>query len=374
MNFELSETQQALQQQAREFCQQWVSPEQARDYDKNQRLPSEVINALAQTKLLGSLTPEQYGGQGHDLIGFGILNEELGKACSSVRSLLTVHSMVQYAINTWGNSKQKERWLPNLASGSRIGAFALSEPETGSDAANVQSTMTRDGSDYILNGHKQWISFGQIANQFLSFAQINGKPIAFIIDLDTPGLSTAPIDGMLGCRASMLAHIYFKDCRVPKENILGGPGFGFTAIALSALEMGRYSVATGCVGIAAACIEVCKAYVGQREQFGQPIKDFQLIRRHLTEMDTQTKAARLLCHHAAWLKEQDHPTAVKEIMRAKYYAGIAANDVTRTAIQILGARGYSDQYPLERYFRDAKAMEIIEGSNEVLQLVLGEEA
>lgn len=369
MNFSLDERQQALVDAAKAFAAQ-ISP-QAGEYDKQQKLPLEVVKQMAEAGLLGCMTPKQYGGSEYDLVSFGLVNEAIGKACSSVRSLITVHSMVQQALAKWGNENQKQSWLPELASGSKIGAFALSEPDVGSDAASVKAEFVKDGQEYVLNGTKRWITFGQIADVFLVVGQVNGKPLACLVDANTPGLSVTPIEGMMGCRASMLAELNFDNCRIRKVNVLGGAGFGFSAIALAALEIGRYSVASGSVGIAQACLDVCTQYVKEREQFGQPLKDFQLIRRHLTDMRTQTKAAQMLYLHGAWLKEQDDPSAGKEIMRAKYYAGKVANDVARSAVQILGAKGYSDAYPLERYFRDAKAMEIIEGSNEVLQLVLG---
>lgn len=237
------------------------------------------------------MLPEEAGGAGMDLVSFGLLNEELGRGCSSVRSLLTVHSMVCRALFRWGSREQKERWLRPLASGQTVAAFALTEPEAGSDAQAVQTSAAADGDAYLLSGRKKWVSFGQVADLFLVFARCGEGPAAFLVERGAPGLRVEPISGMLGVRASMLAELHLSGCRVPRQNLLGGVGFGLSHVASAALDYGRYSVAWGCVGIAQACLEACLRYTGERRQFGAYLKDHQLIQRMIARMVTGVKAA-----------------------------------------------------------------------------------
>jgi alkylation response protein AidB-like acyl-CoA dehydrogenase len=305
-----------------------------------------------------------------DMITFGLLHEEMGRGCSSIRSLLTVHSMVTHALLRWGSKQQKAFWLPKLATGEIIGAFALSEPNVGSDAKSVETTARLCGDYYVLNGQKKWITYGQIADLFLLFARCDGKVSAFLVERNSPGFSTKPISGMLGARASMLAELYLNECAIPKENLVGGRGFGLATIATSALDIGRYSVACGCVGIAQACLEASLQYTSERKQFGSYLKDHQLIQRMITEMITNVKAARLLCYQAGYLKEIGDPNTIMETWVAKYFASTIAFKAANDAVQIHGANGCSNDYPVQRYLRDAKIMEIIEGSTQLQQMTI----
>lgn len=370
MDFSLSAKQQGYQEEFHVFAKEVLKPK-ASWVDREQQLPPSTIQQMAEKHYLGAILPEDIGGMDLDMMSFALLNEELGRGCSSTRTLITVHSMVCYAIARWGSKQQKAHWLPRLASGTAIGAFALSEPEVGCDAKSVKTEAIQKGNEFILNGQKKWITFGEIADVFLIIAQCEGKAVAFLVEKKNPGLSTEPILNMLGTRGTMLSHVQLTDCCVSKESVVGALGFGFSAVALSALEIGRFSVATGSVGIAQACLDASLDYAAKREQFGKPIQNHQLVRRMLTDMKTQTKAARLLCYQAGYFRDTNDPRAMKEIMTAKYYAAQICNNVARDAVQIHGGNGCSADYPVERYYRDAKIMEIIEGSNEMNQLVLG---
>jgi alkylation response protein AidB-like acyl-CoA dehydrogenase len=371
MKIELTPRQQHDQAAFRTFVGDEIAP-YANRYDQEERTPPELIGKLAQQGYLGAIVPPEHGGTGLDMITFGLLNEEIGRGCSSVRSLLTVHSMVSHAILKWGSKQQRATWLPRLAAGEIIGAFGLSEPNVGSDARSVETTATRRGDEYVLNGCKKWTTYGQIADLFLIFARCDGKPSAFLVERNTPGFATQPILGMLGTRASMVAEVHMQDCRIPKENLVGGLGFGVATVATSALDIGRYSVAWGSVGIAQACLDACIRYTSARKQFDGYLKDYQLIRQMITDMITNVKAARLLCLQAGYLKDTGDPNTVMETWVAKYFASTIAMKAAADAVQIHGANGCSPDYPVQRYFRDAKIMEIIEGSTQLQQIMIAE--
>lgn len=305
-----------------------------------------------------------------NMVTFGLLNEEFGRGCSSLRSLLTVHSMVEYAILRWGNQRQKESWLPRLATGELIGAFALSEPNAGSDAQGIETTATLVGDVYLLNGHKKWMTYGQLADLFLVFAKYEGQITSFLVESQTLGLEVRPIMGMVGTRASMLAEILLHDCAVPKEQLLGGRGFGLASVATSALDVGRYSVACGCLGIIRACLEASVDYTSKRKQFQTSLKENQLIQQMITDMLTGLKAARLLCYRAGYLKDVGDPATLPETWLAKYFASTTAMQAASNAVQIHGAYGCSSASPVQRYWRDAKIMEIIEGSTQIQQVTI----
>lgn len=373
MNIALTGRQQDAQAEFRAFANEAILPF-ADQYDREERLPTELIEQLARQHYLGAVLPEQFGSLDTDMITFGLLNQELGRACSSVRSLLTVHSMVSYAILRWGNQQHKADWLPRLASGTSIASFALSEPNAGSDARQIETTAERRGDCYVLNGRKKWITFGQVADVFLVFAQYNAKPCALLVERGRPGLVTTPIWGMLGTRASMLAEVQLDQCEVPKHNLLGGMGFGISAVALSALDLGRYSVGWGCVGIGQACLEASLTYASERRQFGSPLKDHQLIQELIANMVTQLKAARLLCYQAGYLKDSGDPDAIAETLVAKYFASTMAARAANDAVQIHGGNGCSSDYPVQRYLRDSKIMEIIEGTHQMQQIMISQHA
>jgi alkylation response protein AidB-like acyl-CoA dehydrogenase len=373
MMIEFTERQQADQSAFKAFAAAEVLP-RADEYDRGGSLPPEQIRKVAAAGYLGLVLPEEYGGGGRDMITYGLLNEEIGRACSSLRSLLTVHGMVAQAVLRWGSKEQKASWLPRLAAGEVIGAFALSEPDAGSDMQGIETTATRRGDSFVLNGRKRWITFGQIADVYLVFAQSEGRPCAFLLERDSRGLGVEPIEGMLGTRASMLAELHLDECHVPQANLLGRPGFGISHVASSALDQGRYSVAWGCVGIARACLEDSLRYADERKQFGARLRDHQLVQEMLTNMIANLSAARLLCCRAGYLKDAGDPSAFVETFVAKYFASTAASKVAADAVQIHGANGCSTRFSVERYFRDSKVMEIIEGSTQIQQITIARSA
>lgn len=371
MKIELTTQQKEDRAAFRAFVDEAIAP-YANQCDREEYTPLELIQKLAHKGYLGALLPQDRGGSGMDMITYGLLSEEIGRGCSSLRSLLTVHNMVAYALLKWGSSSQKADWIPKLASGEAIAAFALSEPNVGSDAKSVETTATLSGNAYLLNGKKKWITYGQIADVFLVFAQCDGKPSAFLVEKNSPGLSIEPISGMLGVRASMLAQLHFNNCQIPQENLVCRQGFGFSHVASSALDCGRYSVAWGCVGIAQACLEACIQYTNQRQQFGVYLREHQLIRQLITDAVVNIKAARLLCYQAGYLKDIGNPNSIMETSIAKYFASTTATKVASDAVQIHAGNGCSSDYPVQRYFRDAKIMEIIEGSTQIQQLTIAE--
>ncbi|MDI3287049.1 acyl-CoA dehydrogenase family protein [Polyangium sp. 15x6] len=370
---EWTEQQARFREEVRAFVNEHVRLH-ADAWDRDETMPRAVIEALAARGYLGSLAPRESGGRGDDALTFGVLNDELGRGCSSLRSLLTVHSMVVHAVGRWGSRAQRERLLPRLASGATLGAFCLSEPAVGSDARSIETTAVERGDVYVLDGHKRWVTFGEIADLFMVFAQSNGAPLALLVEADRAGLTRRPIRGMLGTRASMLAEIHFSGCEVPKDNLLARPGFGVSHVAQSALDWGRYSVAWGSVGIAEACLSASLRYADERHQFGAPLRDHQLIRRMISDMLVQTRAAALLCWNAGRLKDRRDPRALMETSMAKYFASQAATRAASDAVQIHGANGCSGDYPVARLLRDAKIMEIIEGSNQIHQITLADHA
>jgi glutaryl-CoA dehydrogenase (non-decarboxylating) len=369
VKLELSAEQRAARDEFRAFAAAEIAPHAGR-WDRDEAIPRETIGRLRDRGYLGSIVSPDFSGLGRDPITYGLLTEEIAKGCSSVRSLLTVHDMVAHAVQRWGSREQKERYLPRLARGEILGALALSEPNAGSDAKGIETTAADAGDGWILAGRKKWTTFGQIADLFLVFAKAGDQPAAFLVERETAGLTVRPLHGILGTRAAMLAEIELAGCRVPKENLVGRVGFGISHVAAAALEQGRYSIAWGSVGIAQACLDACRSYAAERRQFGVPLADHQLIRRMLTDMIVEVRAARLLCLRAGWLRGTGDPGAFMETMAAKYFASRVATRAASDAVQIHGANGCSDDYPVGRYLRDAKVMEIIEGSTQIQQITL----
>ncbi|HEV8578869.1 MAG TPA: acyl-CoA dehydrogenase family protein [Thermoanaerobaculia bacterium] len=369
MRLELSAEQRAARAEFRAFAAAEIAPH-AGGWDREEAIPREIIGRLRDLGYLGSNVSPDFGGPGRDMITYGLLTEEIAKGCSSVRSLLTVHDMVAHAVQRWGSREQKERYLPSLARGEILGALALSEPNAGSDAKSIETTAADAADAWVLDGRKKWTTFGQIADLFLVFAKVGEQSAAFLVERQTPGVTVRPLRGILGTRASMLAEIELQGCRVPKGNLVGRVGFGISHVAAAALEQGRYSIAWGSVGIAQACLDACRTYAAERRQFGTPLADHQLIRRMLTDMIVDVRAARLLCLRAGWLRESGDPGAFMETMAAKYFASRLATRAAGDAVQLHGANGCSDDYPVGRYLRDAKVMEIIEGSTQIQQITL----
>jgi alkylation response protein AidB-like acyl-CoA dehydrogenase len=367
MRLELSPAQAKARRTFQRFVADYITPEAAA-WDRQGSLPLEVIHTLRQHGYLGAPLPSDLGGGGMDAITYGLLTEALGTGCSSVRSLLTVHDMATLAIKRWGSPRLREELVPRLAKAEVLAALALSEPNVGSDAAGIETSARFLGGEYILTGHKKWITYGEIADFFLVLARCEDKPTAFVLPADTPGLSRHPLR-VAGTRASRLAELQFNDCRVPAAYRVGKVGVGLSVIT-TALDHGRYSVAWGAVGIAQACLDASLDYTSKRRQFGKELREHQLVQRLLTEMIVNTRAARLLCYRAGHLRQARDPGALPETMIAKYFASRTATRAAADAIQLHGANGLSEDFPLERFERDARVTEIIEGSTQIQQTLI----
>lgn len=373
MRFELSEEHKQFQEQCRAFVDREVVP-LANRMDREEHTYGELIDKASEKGYLGAVIPKSYGGQQLDYINLGLMHEQFGRACSSIRSLLTVHGMVTLAIHKWGNESQKRQWLPDLAAGSRIGAFALSEPNVGTDAKSIETTAKRMNDRYVLNGRKKWITYGQIADLFLIFAQCEGQPTAFLVERERNGLTTHAIEGMLGTKASMLAELHLENCEVPVENVLGRVGMGVSFVGTHCLNYGRFSIAFGAVGIGQGCLDESLDYTMKREQFGVPLREHQLIQKMIAEMTVSVEAARLLCLQAAYLADCASPDAMMANWKAKYFATSILGKITSDAVQIQGAFGCSKESAAQRYFRDAKIMEIIEGTTQMHEVIIATHA
>lgn len=377
MNFELTDEQKRIQALAREFAEHEVAPV-AREADEKGEFPGHLVKRMGELGFLAGPIEPQYGGSGMDYVGYALLCEELGRADSSVRGFLTVHtSLVSLCIRDWGSEEQKRHYLPRLASGEWIGCYALTEPNAGSDAASMETTAREERDCYMLNGEKIWITNGTSAHVAIVFASrdraARHKGIcAFLVETDAPGFNREPMGGKeLGHRASEHVHITFEECRVPKNALLGAPGEGFK-VAMSALDRGRLGVAAGAVGVAQACLDASIAFAKERRQFGQRVADFQMIQATLADMAADVEAARLLVYRAAWVKDQGLP-ATKATSIAKLFATEAALKAASQAVLIHGNRGYSNEYPVERYYRDIKGLQIYEGTSHIQRVIIARE-
>lgn len=370
MSFQLQPEHEVFRKEVQAFVQKEIMPH-AEQWDREERVPRELVSKLSEAGYLCLTIPEEFGGAGKDQVFYSILNEEIGRACSSVRSLITVHSsLTAETLNRWGSKDQKAHWLPLLCSGEKVAAFGISEPQTGSDAQNVQTTYEKVEGGYRITGHKKWITFSQMADLLVIIANGEQGVCAFLVESKSEGCQVNPLSGILGTKASMLGEIILDSCFVSDAQVLGRPGFGFAQIVNTALDNGRFSVACGSLGIARACLEDSVKYSKEREQFGVPIKDHQLIKQKITNMITEVKAARLLCYNAAYLRKDKNPDAFIQTTVAKYFTTQAANRIASEAVQLHGAAGCHDSRPIQRYFRDAKIMEIIEGSSEIQQILI----
>jgi glutaryl-CoA dehydrogenase (non-decarboxylating) len=354
---------------ARQFAADHILPYAAR-IDDLQTTPTAVLTAMKHSGYLGAALPARWGGGGVDAVSYGLVTEEIGKTCSSVRSLKTVHNMSAQAIVQLGSPDQQTRWLPDLCSSEQIIAFALSEPNVGSAAHTIEANVVERGSDYLLTGTKRWVSYGQIADLFLVFAHFGDKAVALIVDRHSEGLSVKPMINIFGVRGSMLAEIHFEGVVIPRSNQLGQTGAGISFVANTALDHGRFSVAWGSTGIIQACLDACVAYASARKQGTQRLIDYQLIRRQLTDMLVAHTAARALCYRSSCLRDTCDPRSVMETAMAKYYASDAAIRVANDAVHMHGANGCSAEYSVGKYLRDATVMGIIEGTHEIHQLSL----
>lgn len=351
----------------RQFVEEQVVP-RASEMDREQRIPPEVFRKMAEAGLFGLSIPQKYGGSEADYPTLGILHEELGRGFASVQNACTVFAMVCKPLTRFGSEEQKGKWLPRIVSGEAIPAIAITEPHVGSDIAKLETAAVLENDQILLNGTKKYITLGQVADLFLVFARLNGRGIAVLVERDTPGLQITPLPGLMGLRGNMLAELNFENCAVPANQLVGKVGYGFTHLANYALDEGRYTTACGSVGLAQACLEHSLSYANERTQFGEPLRKHQLVQKMLTEMITEVKAARELCAAAGQMREQGDPAAITDTLIAKYYASKTAVRSADHALQIHGASGCIHGNPVERFYRDAKIMEIIEGTSQMHEL------
>ncbi|MFD6110452.1 acyl-CoA dehydrogenase family protein [Streptomyces yangpuensis] len=374
MNLELSEEQSAVRRLAREFAEREIVP-YAAEWDRAESVDRAVVKKLAALGFLGLTVPEEYGGSGGDHLSYVLVTEELGRADSAVRGIVSVSlGLVAKTVAAWGNEEQKRTWLPRLCSGDALGCFGLTEPGTGSDAANLATRAVREGDSYVLHGTKMFISNGTWADVTLLFARTGEEPghrgvSAFLVPTDTPGLTRREIHGKLGLRGQPTAELVLDGVRVPASALLGPPGKGFS-VAMSALAKGRMSVAAGCVGIAQAALDAAVSYAAHREQFGKPIAQHQLVQELIADISVDVDAARLLTWRVADLIDRGQPFAT-ESSTAKLFASEAAVRAANNALQVHGGYGYIDEYPPGKLLRDARVATLYEGTSQIQKLLIG---
>jgi alkylation response protein AidB-like acyl-CoA dehydrogenase len=377
VEFALSDEQRLISEAAREFADREVTP-RVRDNDRAARFDRELASKLGEVGYLGAPVAEEYGGRGLDYIGYALIVEQVGRADSSARTVVSVQtSLVCGSIEQWGTEEQKREWLPRLCSGEALGCFALTEPDTGSDAANLRTRARKTDGGWSISGNKMWISMGNVADVALVFAQTDPaqahKGLAcFLVPTTSEGYSSQEIHGKLGLRASDTGEISLDEIEVPDEAMLGEIGDGFK-VAMTALDKGRYSVAAGCVGICDGCVEASVAYSTERRQFDVPIASFQLVQELIADMIVKRDAARMLVYRAGDLKDRGLPSTI-ETSIAKLYATESAVECANAAIQVHGGSGYVDDHPVERYLRDARVTTLYEGTSQIHKLIIGRDA
>jgi butyryl-CoA dehydrogenase len=377
MDFNLSDEHKLIAETAREFADREILPN-VRENDRAERFDRELARKLGQIGFLGPILDEAYGGRNLDYIGYGLIVQEIGRADSSARTVVSVQtSLVGSAIEKWATTEQKERWLPGLCSGEGLGCFGLTEPDTGSDAANLRTRATKTDGGWSISGQKMWISLGNAADFALIFAQtdpaLKHKGLAaFIVPTGSPGFTGQEIHGKLGLRSSDTAELSLDSVEVGDDALLGQVGDGFK-VAMSALESGRYSVAAGCVGIMDGCVDASVTYAKERQQFGVPLARFQLVQEMIADMILKRDASRMLVLRAGLLKDEGKPNAT-ETSVAKVFATESAVECANLAIQVHGGSGYVDDYPVERYLRDARVTTLYEGTSQIQKLIIGRAA
>lgn len=372
MEFKYTEDQIALRRAVREWAQSYLAPKAA-ELDLNNRFPTETIKALGEQDLMGLAYPEELGGAGYDAISEAIAMEEISAACAATGSIITGHYLGFDALYLAGTPEQKEKWLRPALEGEKYAAFCLTEPAGGSDMTANKTTAVEDGDCYVLNGVKHFITGGAHADFLCTFAYTDrsaGKKgfTCFVVEKGTPGFEIASEDDKMGIRGARTAEVVFKDCRVPKENIVGEIGGGYR-LALDVVDRGRIGIAAMSVGIGQAALDLAIKYAKEREVFGRPISKFQGIQWMLADAATQLEAARMLTYYAADLKEQGVPFT-KQASMAKLFAAEASHKVVDTALQIHGGYGYMKEYPIERIYRDQRIVELFEGTSQVQRIVI----
>jgi butyryl-CoA dehydrogenase len=373
MDFSLTPEQELIRASAREFCEREVVPH-ARGWDRAEELDRGLVPKLAAAGYLGATIAEEYSGMGLDTVSYCLLMEELGRADSSVRGIVSVNlGLVGKTIAKWGTDEQKREWLPQLASGSALGCYALTEPGSGSDPASLVTRAELDGDDWVLSGSKIFITLGSWAGLALVFARSGGEGArgftCFLVPTATAGFSAAPIKGKLGLRAQDTAEVFLDGVRVPDSSRLGAEGDGFK-VAMSALDNGRISLAAGCVGIAQGCLDACVEYAAERRQFGKTISSFQLVQELLADMAVELEAARLLTWRAALLADSGARHTLESSV-AKYYASEVSVRAANAAVQVHGGYGYVDEYPVGKYLRDARVTTLYERTSQIQKLIIG---
>jgi butyryl-CoA dehydrogenase len=374
MDFELTDEQRLIRETARAFTDNEIV-ERARENDRNEHFDLELIARLADQGYLGAIVPREYGGAGLDYLTYAVIVEEVGRGCSAMRTVISVQtSLVCSSIMRWGTEEQKQRYLPKLCSGEWLGCFGLTEPDTGSDAANQKTRARKVDGGWRINGSKMWISMGNYAKLALIFAQTDPEKAhrglaCFLVETDQPGFQPQPIHHKMGLRGSDSAAISLDDVEVADDGLLGEVGDGFK-VAMTALDSGRYSVAAGCVGICQGSLDASVRYSKERIQFGRPIASFQLVQEMISDIAVQTEAARMLVWRAGYLKDTGKPSTTETSM-AKLFATEAAVHCANTAIQVHGGSGYVDDYPVERYFRDVRVTTLYEGTSQIQKLIIG---
>ena len=373
MNFTLTKEQELVRQMVRDFAVNEVKPIAA-EIDVTERFPIENVKKMGELGMMGIPFPTEFGGAGGDVLSYILAVEELSKVCATTGVILSAHtSLCASLINENGTPEQKEKYLRDLCTGNKIGAFGLTEPGAGTDAAGQQTTAVLDGDNYILNGSKIFITNGGVADTFIVFAMTDKSKgtkgiSAFIVEKGFPGFSIGKKEDKLGIRASSTTELIFENCVVPKENLIGREGKGF-GIAMKTLDGGRIGIAAQALGIAEGALDEAIKYMKERKQFGRPIAAFQGLQWMVAEMSTKIEAARFLVYKAAWLKDNKQPYSI-DAARAKLYAAEVAMEVTTKAVQLFGGYGYTKEYPVERMMRDAKITEIYEGTSEVQKMVI----
>jgi alkylation response protein AidB-like acyl-CoA dehydrogenase len=374
MDFALTDEQQLIRETARTFTDREIVP-RVRENDREHRFDVELVAKIAEQGFLGAIVPAEYGGAGLDYRTYALIVEEIGRGDSAMRTVVSVQtSLVCSSILRWGTEEQKRRYLPKLCSGESLGCFGLTEPDTGSDAANQRTRARRTDGGWVLNGSKMWISLGNHADVALVFAQTDPEKrhrgiACFLVPTDTPGFAAQEIHGKMGLHGSDTASLSLDDVEVPEDALMGEVGEGFK-IAMSALDSGRYSVAAGCVGICQGSLEASVAYAKERHAFGRPIAGFQLVQQMIAEQRVLTDAARLLVWRAGWLKDTGQPSTT-ETSIAKLHATEAGQRCAHLAIQVHGGSGYADDFPVERYYRDVRVTTLYEGTSQIQQLIIG---
>lgn len=372
-DFALSAEQELIRSSAREFVEREIVPF-ARDWDRKEELDRGIVPKLAEVGFLGSALPAEHGGQGLDTISYCLIMEELGRADSSVRGIVSVNvGLAGKTIARFGTEEQKREWLPKLTSGEALGCYALTEPGSGSDPASLVTHARRDGDAWVIEGSKIFITLGSWAGVALVFARTGDEGArgitCFLVPTDSTGFSARPIKGKLGLRAQDTAELFLDGVRVPAGSMLGEEGDGFR-VAMSALDNGRLSLAAGSVGIAQGCLDVSLAYASERKQFGKPIAQFQLVQELLAEMAVETEAARLLVWRAASFADSGERHTLESSV-AKYYASEVSVRAANAAVQVHGGYGYVDEYPVGKYLRDARVTTLYEGTSQIQKLIIG---